>query len=245
MSLSENETAALALLAQAVTLLDRLIYTSRDTYYADEVIYSVKEAQAAIANGRPREAVDHIDSAGTRLVHYIEPTRDQKRLISVRDGQLAKQIMPKLTEATLKLRSGHPRAADRRAPSRGRRRFGNAESAGRLIRTTFSRITPAEGADEEPDEEHGWIDEEGVDMEPDEDDREEGFTAVDKAVKFLKTEGVMEASSTAFHPGVWYSTEWSVTDYGTGEEEERSYHLKGFTPDEERDIYRALKMGRG
>ncbi len=252
MSLSANDTAALALLAQAKTLLDRLKRTSRDAYYADEAADAVNDAEAEILKGDAREAVGYIDWAGARLVHYIEPTPHQKRLISAKDGQLAKQIMPKLTEATLKLRAEHralpstqrPRTADRRAPSRGRRRFGNTTPTGRLIRTTFSRTTPGEEG-EEPDEEHGWIDEDGVDMEPDDVDREEGLSAVDKAVKFLKKEGVMEASSTAFHPGVWYSTEWSVTDYGTGEEEERSYHLNGFTPAEERNIYRELKMGRG
>jgi hypothetical protein len=250
--ISANESAALALLSQAKTLLDRLRRTSRDAYYADEAADAVTEAQAAVVEDKPLDAAGHIDWAAGRLVHYIDPTPHQKELISAKDGQLAKQITSKLTEATIKLASEHKvqlpgkRAGlFRREPSRGRRRFGNtAPPTVRLIRSTFSRITPGEGDDDEPDEEHGWIDEEGVDMEPDEYDREEGLTAVDKAVKFLEREGVMEASSSAFHPGVWYSTEYSVTDYSTGEEEQRSYHLKGFTPDEEREVHRALKSGR-
>jgi hypothetical protein len=249
-ALSANDTAALTLLLQAHTLLARLRRTSRDAYYADEAADAIKEARSAIVKGEPFDASGYIDGAADRLGHYINPTPHQKKLISVKDGKLAKQITSKLTEAIIKLASGHKvqpgkRAGSfRRAPSRGRRRFGNTAPTGRLIRTTFSRITPAEGEDEEPDEEHGWIDEEGVDMEPDEYDREEGLSAVDKAVKFLEREGVTEASSSAFRPGVWYSTENSVTDYSTGEEEQRSYHLKGFTPDEEREIHRDLKRAR-
>jgi hypothetical protein len=249
--ISSKDTSALTLLSQAQTLLDRLRRTSRDAYYADEAADAVTEAQAAVVEGKPLDAAGHIDWAAGRLVHYVDPTPDQKRLISSKDGRLAQQITSKLTEATIKLAAEHKvqlpgkRAGlFRRVPSRGRRRFGNTAPTGRLIRITFSRITPADGEDDEPSEEHGWIDEEGVDMEPDEVDRDEGLTAVDKAVKFLEREGVMEASSSAFHPGVWYSTEYSVTDYGTGEEEQRSYHLKGFTPDEEREIHRALKSGR-
>ncbi len=254
MPLSANDTAVLALLAQAKTLLYGLVRTSRDAYYAEEAEDAVREAQVAIIEGErvtgkapKKDAADHIDWAASRLAHYIDPTLHQKGLISAKDGQLAKQITSKLAEATIKLASDLPAKRAglfRRTPSRGRRRFGNAEPTGRLIRTTFSRITPAEGEDEEPDEEHGWIDEEGVDMEPDEYDREEGLSAVDKAVKFLEREGVTEASSSAFHPGVWYSTEYSVTDYSTGEEEQRSYHLKGFTPDEEREVHRDLKRAR-
>ena len=50
--------------------------------------------------------------------------------------------------------------------------------------------------------------------------------------------------STAFHPGIWYSNEYSVINYRTGKEEQRSYHLKGFTPDEEREVHAELKSGR-
>jgi len=77
-------------------------------------------------------------------------------------------------------------------------------------------------------------------MEPDEYDKEEGLTCVDLAVKFLQHEGAIHASSTQFHSGVWYSTEFSVIDYSNGTEEERSFHLYGFTEEEERAIWHEL-----
>lgn len=128
-------------------------------------------------------------------------------------------------------------AAGRAAVAVGAREAPRKRSAVPIIRTTFSKIIPA-GEDEYPDTEDGWIDEEGVSMVPE--DYEADETVVSKAVKFLRKEGVTEASSTAFHPGVWYSTEYSVTDYGTGEEEQRSFHLDGFTEEHEREVYNEL-----
>lgn len=101
---------------------------------------------------------------------------------------------------------------------------------------TFSRTTP-ESAEQGDFSETGWIDEEGESMEPDHWDRDEGITAVDKAAKFLWDEGAWHASSSHFHPGVWYSTESSTTDYQTGETEERSFHLKEFTPEQEQEVW--------
>ena len=61
MALSANETAALTLLLQAKTLLDRLRRTSRDAYYADEAADAVTEAQAAVVKGEAIDAAGHID----------------------------------------------------------------------------------------------------------------------------------------------------------------------------------------
>jgi hypothetical protein len=111
------------------------------------------------------------------------------------------------------------------------------------IRITFSRTTP-ESAAEGDFSSSGWINEEGVDMTPDLYDVEEGVTAVDKAVKFLRDEGVSTASSSRFSPGDWFSTEWQTIDYRTGEDEERSFHLVGFTPEEQIEIHdRLFKKG--
>jgi len=104
------------------------------------------------------------------------------------------------------------------------------------ITITYARTTP-ESVEDGDFSESGWEDEEGVDMEPDEWDREDGLTAVDKAVKFLKNEGAGEASSSAFGTGVWYSTEWSTLDYSTGEAEERNFHLEDFSPEQEKEIW--------
>jgi hypothetical protein len=111
------------------------------------------------------------------------------------------------------------------------------------ITITFSRTTP-ESAEQGDFSESGWIDEEGVDMAPDEFDREEGLTATDKAAKYLYDEGATEASSSQFHPGLWYSSGWSTVNYRTGEEEERNFHLVGFTEEQEREVYDKLRQRR-
>jgi hypothetical protein len=105
------------------------------------------------------------------------------------------------------------------------------------IRTTFSTITP-ESAEQGDFAETGFIDEEGAEIEPDEDE-----TLAQAAARWLESEGASEASSTQFHRGVWYSTEYD-TDYRTGEEEQRSFHLKDFTPEEEREVWDWFHAGR-
>lgn len=104
------------------------------------------------------------------------------------------------------------------------------------IRITYNRITP-ESAEQGDFIESGWEDEEGVSTAPDKFDEEEGLTAADLAVKYLRNEGAYETSSSAFHPGVWYSTGWRTIDYGTGEQVERNFHLAGFTEEQEREVW--------
>lgn len=98
----------------------------------------------------------------------------------------------------------------------------------KLIKTTYSQITP-ESASNGDFSETGWIDEKG-----------ESFDSVEEAVDWLKREGAIEPSSTCFHPGIWYSTGFVCVDYSDGTEEERAFHLKGFTPEEEREVYELL-----
>lgn len=106
----------------------------------------------------------------------------------------------------------------------------------KTIHVYYQRVTP-ESAEEGEYSEQG---EDSVeDVEPDEDE-----TAVDVAVKILKDGGVFEASSSSFHSGIWYSTESQVTDYSTGEQEEKTYHLKGFAEEEERAVYDAVMKKR-
>lgn len=84
------------------------------------------------------------------------------------------------------------------------------------------------------------------DVTPDQYDREDGVTAVDKAVKFIRdSAGYVEASSYPHaHKGVWYSSSDYDYDYRTGERKETSYHPKGFTLEEQREIYNALTKRR-
>lgn len=111
------------------------------------------------------------------------------------------------------------------------------------ICTSFSQTTP-ESAAEGDTSDHGWIDEEGVEMTPDKYDAEDGLTTVDLAVKFLYDKGAIHASASHWHPGVWYSTEYSTIDYATGTDEERCFHLKDFSLAEERAIWDGWKTLR-
>jgi hypothetical protein len=114
----------------------------------------------------------------------------------------------------------------------------------KVIREAYTLYTP-ESVEAGDAAEHGWIDEDGVDMMPDEYDVEEDITAADKAVEHLWSEGATEASSSSFNPGVWYSV-MRDPDMRTGEQEERSFHLDGFSLAEERAIFGRLRQaGRG
>ena len=153
-----------------------------------------------------------------------------------------------------KLSKSQPRESrrERSGASRTRRhsRVREEDNESPLIRISYTRITPGDSDDpDDYEEDHGWIDEDGVEFEPDEYDIEEGMTPsesiVEQAAKFLKDEyAVNPSSAPGFHPGIWYSTEYETIDYGTGEQEERSFHLKGFTPDQEQAIWREVTGGR-
>lgn len=108
------------------------------------------------------------------------------------------------------------------------------------IAITYDIVTH-ESAAEGDTAENGWIDQEGVSMKPDADEAADGVTAVDKAVEMLRDNGATEASSSSFHTGIWYTNNDHDTDYITGAVESRSYHLKGFTPEEERAVYAGMR----
>lgn len=109
----------------------------------------------------------------------------------------------------------------------------------RAIRTSYTTVTP-ESAEAGDFAECGMLDEVGTPMEPDDDDTEDGLSASDVAIRFLQNRGACNPSSSGFHVGVWYSDEGD-TDFRTGEEETHSYHLVGFTPEEERAIYEGMR----
>ena len=111
-----------------------------------------------------------------------------------------------------------------------------------VIRESFTLYTP-ESVEAGDAAEHGWVDKEGVDMTPDEYDVEEGVTAVDKAVKHLRSEGASEPSSSSFHPGIGYASMHDA-DMRTGEQEEHHFHLHGFSPEEEHSIFQQMTARR-
>ena len=71
---------------------------------------------------------------------------------------------------------------------------------------------------------------------------QESKVHVDKAVEFLEKNGANEPSSspTVTIGNTWYSTSSPDIDYTTGAETYYSYHLKGFTPEEEQEIYKRI-----
>lgn len=113
------------------------------------------------------------------------------------------------------------------------------------IAVTFEIVTQ-EGDDEDPEVRSGWDvtpeDAEALEWDTDPDAEESAVTA---AVRFLRDEGNgNEPSASAFTgPGVWYSDTEARQDcafFERGEEYRRSFHLYGFTPDQERDVYAAI-----
>ena len=122
---------------------------------------------------------------------------------------------------------------------------GNAGYAGpRRIATTYDVVTP-ESAEAGDYAERGWDDEEGESMEPDEYDLEEKLSAVDKAARWLLDRGALEASSSHYHSGIWYTQSDPEIDYATGAERRQSYHLKGFSEEEERMIHGKVTAKKG
>jgi len=111
----------------------------------------------------------------------------------------------------------------------------------KYITVSYDIVTP-ESAEEGDVAESGWEDEEGVDMTPDEIDIEDGLSAVDKAVDYLQKNGPMEPSSSRFAPRTWY-THQEGQDPSDGSYTSYSYHLNGFTQDEELEIYQRM-MGK-
>lgn len=106
----------------------------------------------------------------------------------------------------------------------------------RTIKISYDAVTP-ESAKHGEHAETGWLDVFGENMEPDECDREDGITPVTLAVKFLRDNGPMEASChPSWSPGTWYSGP-ADTDYRTGAETAKSFHLDGFDDSEQEEIY--------
>lgn len=110
------------------------------------------------------------------------------------------------------------------------------------IAATFERVTPGPG-DSEDDYETGWEDEEGVEVTPEIDEDEDALDYVAPAVRFLRREGASEPSSTNWQPppvAIWYSQVDANQNFRTGVTTRLSFHLRNFTPDEERAIFEQM-----
>jgi hypothetical protein len=114
---------------------------------------------------------------------------------------------------------------------------------GRRIRISYDVVTP-ESAEIGDFADNGWEDEEGVCVDPDELDVEEHGSelaaVVDLAVKAIGN-GVEASDYPTCCPGhTWYTEIDGETDYEDGSEKRLSYHLDGFSEDEELAIYAEL-----
>lgn len=69
---------------------------------------------------------------------------------------------------------------------------------------------------------------------------EDGITAMDIAAQFILDEGGRSASSSFFNPNVWYQDE-PHQDFKAGYYENKSFHLRGFSVKEQREIYEQLQ----
>lgn len=105
------------------------------------------------------------------------------------------------------------------------------------ILTTFQTVTPGEEDGDDPEVENGWIDDEGYEIEADDDE-----SVAEVAAKFILREYGTEPSSSHFHSGIWYSESSSSdpTDWRTGETTTKSFHLKGFSEEEEKQIFKII-----
>jgi len=123
-----------------------------------------------------------------------------------------------------------------------RKFYESIESNDKRIVITYQKIIPSDDEyDDVEDVEDGWKDEDGESMIPDEDEKEDDITAVDKAVEFLKNKiYTTEPSSSEFKIGIYYSSTDPDIDYSNSEETYYASHLKGFTPEEELEIYKKI-----
>lgn len=109
----------------------------------------------------------------------------------------------------------------------------------KIIRTTYQIITP-ESAENGDYAEEGFEDEEGENMIPDDWEYEEK-TVVEKAVDFITDSGYVSPSNHPFMIDTWYSTITPEENYESNEEKYYSYHLYGFTKEEQKEIYIRIK----
>ncbi len=100
---------------------------------------------------------------------------------------------------------------------------------------TFDITTP-ESAAEGCNEDSGWEDEAGIPCL--DDNSEVPVSAVEFAAGFIKNVRP-EASSSCFHPGIWYMGQ-PDQDFRTGAEKTLSYHLKDFSEADQLAIYKLV-----
>jgi hypothetical protein len=110
----------------------------------------------------------------------------------------------------------------------------------RLIRISYETVCDGD----EDCEDRGWINEEGVCVDPDGYDLEEygdEYSAVVNCALKVIPGNVIASDYPVCRPGhTWYTDADGDINYATGEVTSQSYHLEGFSDQEERAIYSRL-----
>ena len=112
---------------------------------------------------------------------------------------------------------------------------------GPFVRVYWQVVTPESA--ECGDYESGGFDQD-ISCTPDQWDKEDGLGPVKLAAKAILEFGFVEPSgSPKWYPGLWYSTTEPEHDrayFEQGEEKTYSFHLKGFTLEQEMLIHREI-----
>ncbi len=185
-------------------------------------------------NGRPRSA--HAEVKGVQRIGAKQPRGKAKS----NGGKKQEQLLEAANAAAI----GGDLDGAEKTIGKGKQR---------AIATSYNTITP-ESATEGDFDDRGWVDEEGDAIEVDASDIEEQLDVgskapvtdaiVKRAVRWLRDNGAHETSSTAFHPGLWYSQPFEVSDYTTGEERSEDFFLRNFTADEEKRVFDEFMFDR-
>jgi len=97
------------------------------------------------------------------------------------------------------------------------------------VLVTYTTITP-ESAEDGDSADNGYHDYDSFESSEDE-------SAVKQAIEYLRDHGANEPSSSHFHSGIWYSTEYQTKDYSSGEQIQYAYHLHNFNDMEQLEVF--------
>lgn len=121
----------------------------------------------------------------------------------------------------------------------------------RAVVFTYDIVTP-ESAEQGDVEEHGFLDTAGnqipLDYEnlqrPADEDIQHPVSGAEEAAKMILDDlGFVEASSSSWHKGLWYSQADGDTDFRTGDETRKAAHLYGFSEREEYWVWQLVNAG--
>ena len=220
--LAANDAANAAYAADAAAFAASAAYATADADAARAASYAAAAAAVAASAAYANAYANADANAADAAAYWADKARKEAAVAARKAGKERKRVRESLEDEIGDLKAYALQ-------------HGNGPQNQRIV-TTFSTITP-ESAAQGDFAETGWEDEEGFDCTPDEFDEEEGKTVADIAAKFIYEKGAVSQSSSHFYPGAWYSTDMQDTDFVTGEQTEHNFHLVGFTPEQEQEVW--------